>query len=177
MDNFLAYPYMCVTNGHGYITLIIITITSFSRSWRNYRVYDKSNTIGSTGGAGPLALSKILRPPPFYGWIRVAKSLVFCGMLFRPLFVVCPSSDSGFSLLLWYLPTLHVSTFCTFTINTTKRVRLIIFLLQKVRTKFQGTSIYKLTVNIYWYFSTLYITLTHNWSKKPCFMFNKQIIP
>jgi hypothetical protein len=37
---------------------------------------------------GLLAFSKNLRSPPFYGWIRVAQSLVFCVVLFRPLFVL-----------------------------------------------------------------------------------------
>lgn len=156
----------------------------FSRSWHiTVCVCDKSNTTGSSGGAGTACLFEKPETTTVLWLESCCEMFSFRCDVVSPVVclfgncVVCPSSDSGFWLLLCYLPTFHVSTFCTFAINTTKRIRLVIFRLQKNPSKLQGTSFYKLTVNIYWYFSTLYITLTYNLSKRPCFIFNKQIIP
>jgi len=53
-----------------------------------HRVCSKSNTKGATCGAGTAYPSRAPVFTPVYIGVCVARSLVFCAMLFRSLFVL-----------------------------------------------------------------------------------------
>ena len=101
---------------------VIILISSFMT---DHRVCNQSNT---TGVSELVTLPKHTNSPPEFSGVRIARSLVFCVVFSRSLFVlvsfvfwplyclsffhlsfdhciVCPFSIYGFWLSLWYLQT------------------------------------------------------------------------
>jgi len=67
----------CVTNDHGYISLVVSTFWFFPRVW-----FNNSNAKGVTSGAGTACPSRSAEFTP------VALLLVFCVVLYRSLCVV-----------------------------------------------------------------------------------------
>jgi hypothetical protein len=71
----------CVTNDHGYISLVVSTVWFFPRVW-----FNNSNTKGVTSGAGTACPSRSPEFTPVFN--GVALLLVFCVVLYRSLCVV-----------------------------------------------------------------------------------------
>ena len=103
---------ICVTNDHGYVPLVVSTSRSFLHSWL---------ITGFVTGVTRRVQELLILPghmssPPVFSGVRVARSLVFCVVFCRSLFVffsfvhyvVCPSSIYGCWLLLWYVQALLI---------------------------------------------------------------------
>ena len=70
---------ICVTNDHGYVPFVV----SNTRSFITYhRVCNQNNTTVATSVAGTPTLPEHLSPPPVFSGFRIARSLVFCVVLF-----------------------------------------------------------------------------------------------
>jgi hypothetical protein len=96
-----------------------LTVTEYlSHKWPlicYHRLFNKNNTTGNTCEAGTADPSGAHEFTPVCSGVRVARYLVFCVKFCRSLFVlvfffswpmfVCPSSNYGFWLPLWYFQT------------------------------------------------------------------------
>ena len=105
---------ICVTNDHGHAPSVVMTIRFFPHSWliigfvtRHYAEQEM------------LTLPEHTSPPSVFSGFRVARSLVFCVMFCRSLFVllclfVCLLRDLSFDLRSLIIPIIPV-VFSTFS--------------------------------------------------------------
>ena len=111
---------ICVTNDHGYVPLVVNTSQSFPSSWLITGFVTRLTRRVSLVEQELLTLSQHMSSPPVFSGVRVTRSLVFCVVLCRSLFVllyfffwycaVCSSSIYGLWLPLWYLHNLLTHT-------------------------------------------------------------------
>jgi hypothetical protein len=105
-----------VTNGNGYVPLVVSTSRFFPHSWLVTRFVTRLTRRVPLVEQELLTLPENLSSPPVICGIRVTRSLVlcvcfvdrclsFCAFSFGHC-VVCSSSIYSFWLLLWYLQTL-----------------------------------------------------------------------
>ena len=85
-QSFMVGTEISVTNDHGYVPFFESTFGSFPQSWlvTYHWVCNLSNTTGATGGARTAYLSGVPEVTP----VIVARSLVFCVVFCRSLFVL-----------------------------------------------------------------------------------------
>ena len=109
---------ICVTNDHGYVSLVVSTSRAFPHSRLTTRFVTRLTRWVPLVQQELLTLSEHLSSPPVFSWVRVTRSCVlyvcfvdrclsFCTFSFGHC-VVYSSSIYGFWLPLWYLQTLLI---------------------------------------------------------------------
>ena len=102
---------LCVTDDHGYVPFVIITIRSVLHSWRITVFVTRVARWMPLVEQELFTLHEHPSSPPVFSRVRVTQSLVYCVVFCRSFFVlyvfchfvVCLPSIDGFWLPLWYL--------------------------------------------------------------------------
>jgi len=86
----LSLRNICVTNDHGYVPFVVITILFFPHWWLFTRFVTRVTVTQWVPLVEQqlLTLAEHMRSLRVFSWVRVAQSLVFCVMFCRSLFVL-----------------------------------------------------------------------------------------
>ena len=128
--------YICVTNYHGYVPLVVSTSWSFPHSWLITGFVTRLTQRVLPVEEKLLTFPEHLSSPPIFSGIRVTQSLVFMCMFCRWLFVLLYFFfwllccllyyDIRILITLWYLQTLLMHHICT-KLFSLPRSKLLLF--------------------------------------------------
>jgi hypothetical protein len=118
---------ICLTSDHWYVPLVVITAWFCTSSFMTYHlVCNKSNTTCATCVTETFSVSERMRWPQVLNEVRIARSIVFCGVFCRSLFVSFHLAK-GLSVRLWFTASDYpIGIFEMFIQSTNEHVVIII---------------------------------------------------